>query len=241
MSAQRRAVVTGAASGIGAAVAAALIKDGMEVVGLDINPCEGFESVEIDLGDLRKVDALSTELDDVAPVDVLVSCAGIFESQFTADFDHETYDRTLRINLHAPVILMSRLAPRMAQRGYGRIVVVTSIHTTLSEPGGLAYDVSKGGLDGAVRTLAIEHSEQGVLVNAVAPGFIRTGMSIINGENELESAWFVDNFVKAGRIPMRRPAEPTEVASAVAYLASEQNTYVNATSLLIDGGLSARL
>ncbi|TDB85920.1 SDR family oxidoreductase [Actinomadura sp. KC216] len=235
-----RAVVTGAASGIGAAVARRLAADGMDVLGIDRRPCPGIDHRVADLGDLDRVTALPEELDDERPTDVFVSCAGMFEGQASADLDFATYERTLRVNLHAPVYLMGRLAARMAGRGYGRIVAITSIHVRMSEPTALAYDVGKGGLDAAVRTVAIENADRNVLVNAVAPGFVRTGMSIVNGEDELESAWFKDHYLATGRLPMRRAAEPDEVATAVSHLVSGENTYVTGASLTVDGGLSAR-
>ena len=135
---------------------------------------------------------------------------------------------------------MSGFAARMAQRGYGRIVAITSVHVRFSEPTALAYDVGKGGLDAAVRTIAIEHAAAGVLVNAVAPGFVHTGMSIINGVDETETQWFQDSFIKNGRLSMGRVAQPAEIASAVRYLVSDENTYITGTSLTVDGGLSAR-
>lgn len=235
-----RAVVTGAASGIGAGVARTLVDAGMDVLGVDRNPCPDIDHIQVDLSDLDRVTALVSEVDDEVPTEVFVSCAGMFEGQLAADFDLETYERTLRVNLHAPVYLMSKLADRMAGRGYGRIVAITSIHTRFSEPTALAYDVGKGGLDAAVRTIAIENAVKGVLVNAVSPGFIRTGMSVIDGENELESPWFKDHYLENGRLPMQRAAEPSEVASAVAYLVSPGNTYVTGASLTVDGGLLAR-
>ena len=236
----RRAVVTGAASGIGAAVAAELAGAGYTVVGLDKDPCTVVDGVIVDVSDLPRLDALIDELDSAAPVDVLVSCAGIFEGQLTADLTTEAYERTLRINLHAPVLLMSRLATRMARRGYGRIVAVTSIHARFSEPTALAYDVAKAGLEAATRTVAIEHADAGVLVNALAPGFVKTAMSIVDGEDELESPWFTDHYLGTGRLPLRRAAEPAEVATAVAYLVDERNTYLTGSTVTVDGGLGAR-
>jgi NAD(P)-dependent dehydrogenase (short-subunit alcohol dehydrogenase family) len=126
----------------------------------------------------------------------------------------------------------------MVERGYGRIVNVTSIHGRFGEELALAYDVSKGGLTMATRTLAIELSRHGVLVNAVAPGFVATRMSVVDGRNELESDWFRDVYVTHRKLPLRRAAEPAEVAAHVAWLASEQNSYVTGHILAVDGGLS---
>lgn len=236
----RRAVVTGAASGIGAAVAAELAAAGYAVLGLDKDPCTVVEGIVTDLSDLPRLDTLVAEIEAAGAVDVLVSCAGIFEGQLTDDFTTEAYERTLRVNLHAPVLLMSRFAARMARRGYGRIVAVTSIHARVSEPTALAYDVGKAGLEAATRTVAIEHANSGVLVNALAPGFVNTAMSVVNGENELDSPWFTDHYLATGRLPIRRAAEPAEIASAVSYLVGEHNTYLTGSTVTVDGGLCAR-
>lgn len=236
----RHAVVTGAASGIGRAVALTLAEKDMKVTGLDRHPCPDVAHRQVDLADLDATAALAAELDDEAPVDVFVSCAGIFEGQLAADLRLDAYQRTLAINLHAPVLLMSAFAARMAARGHGRIVAVTSVHVRFSEPTAMAYDVGKGGLDAAVRTIAVEHATDGVLVNAVAPGFVKTGMSIVDGVDETETPWFEESFIKTGRLAIGRVAHPNEIASAISYLVSDENTYITGTSLTVDGGLSAR-
>jgi 3-oxoacyl-[acyl-carrier protein] reductase len=128
----------------------------------------------------------------------------------------------------------------MSQAGYGRVVNITSIHARLSEPGSLAYDVAKAGLEAATRTAAIELATSGVLVNAVAPGFVATRMSVVDGQDELESEWFSTIYVDNSRLPLRRAATPAEVAETVTWLAGESNSYVTGQVLTVDGGLSAR-
>ena len=96
----------------------------------------------------------------------------------------------------------------MATRGYGRIVNITSIHGRFGEELALSYDTAKGGLEQATRTLAIELSRHGVLVNAVAPGFVNTRMSVVDGVNELEGDWFKEHLPRNGKLPIRRYAEP---------------------------------
>lgn len=236
----RRAVVTGAASGIGRAVAAELRRSGLRVLGIDRNPCHEVDGLVVDLAETARLDALVAEIDDEEPVDVLVNCAGIFHPQLAADLSWADHEHLLRINLHAPTLLMSRWATRMAERRYGRIVNITSIHARFSEPTALSYDIAKAGLAAATRTVAIETAAAGVLVNAVAPGFVDTGMSVIDGQNELESPEFRDQYVATGRLPIRRAAAPAEVAGLVAYLVSEQNTYTTGSTVTVDGGLCAR-
>ena len=126
----------------------------------------------------------------------------------------------------------------MIDRGYGRIVNITSIHGRFGEELALSYDAAKGGLEQATRTLAIELSRHGVLVNAVAPGFVATRMSVVDGVNELDSEWFHDVYVRYGKLPMRRYAQPSEIASQVAWLASSENSYVTGQVLTVDGGVT---
>ncbi len=233
------AVVTGAANGIGAAVAARLRADGMLVVGLDMEPCEHGPSVEIDVSAIEGHDPLIERLAaEHGPVKALVNVAGIFIPEAVADLTPASYRRQLGVMLDGPIWLARAAGLHMARNGGGRIVNVTSIHASNSERTALSYDAAKGGLEAATRTLALELGEHGVLVNSLAPGFVRTRMSVVNGVDELEGDWFKDNYVESGRLPVRRPAEPSEIAGVVSFLVSDDNTYTNGARIVVDGGLT---
>ena len=235
----RRAVVTGGAHGIGAAITLVLRAAGAQVLVVDLDA--GPHDVQVDLADRSALGAAIPDvLERLGGVDVLVNCAGVFLGSPVVGLDLAAYDRTLAVNLHAPVMLMRSLCEPMSAQGYGRVVNVTSIHARLSEPTSLAYDVSKGGLESATRTAALELADHGVLVNAVAPGFVATRMSVVDGEDELLGATFTDVYVDRGRLPLRRAARAEEIAHAVAFLASEQNSYITGQTVTVDGGLSAR-
>jgi NAD(P)-dependent dehydrogenase (short-subunit alcohol dehydrogenase family) len=237
----RRALVTGAASGIGAAIASEFQAQGATVLGLDLRDGGPVRILQADLANIHELDQIVDQvLADLGGADVLVNCAGTFEAQAATGLSWTVYDRTLRINLHAPVFLMSRLGRWMADNGYGRIVNITSIHGKLSEPLSTAYDVSKAGLEAAIRTFALELARSGVLVNAIAPGFVSTAMSIVGGVNELESDWFQSIYVGHGRLPLGRAAAPGEIATVATFLASEANSYLTGQTATVDGGLSAR-
>ena len=240
---QRVALVTGAANGIGRAIVERFADEGARIVAVDREEIpdlgQSVHPLRWDLSDTPALEDLVAEAESaVGPLDVLVNNAGIFRPALAIDLDLESYGEVLGVNLHAPVFLASRAARGMTARGYGRIVNITSIHGRFGEEHALSYDVAKGGLDQATRTLAIELSRHGVLVNAIAPGFVATRMSIVDGKNELESEWFETVYLEHGKLPMRRYALPSEIAEQVAWLASERNTYVTGQVLTVDGGLT---
>lgn len=240
----RRALVTGAANGIGLAITRTFVAEGATVAAVDREPTpenlgEFVHSIEWDLSDTRGIDDLVRSAEQaVGPIDVLVNCAGIFEQMPAIEVDLDSYRRVLAVNLDAPVFLTSRLAVGMCSRGYGRVVNVSSIQGRLAEELAMSYDVAKGGLEQATRVFAVELSRYGVLVNAVAPGFVSTRMSIVNGENELEADGFKDVYLTYGKLPIRRYAMPEEVAEQVVWLASSRNSYTTGHVMTVDGGVT---
>jgi NAD(P)-dependent dehydrogenase (short-subunit alcohol dehydrogenase family) len=237
----RTAVVTGGANGIGAAIARRLRGAGVGVVVLDVEDAGDIPALRVDLADAAAViGAAAGAAGRLGRVDILINCAGVSSDALTTELDLAGYHRTLSVNLHAPVLLMRELCGPMQAAGYGRVVNVTSVHGRLSEVGSLAYDVSKAGLEAATRTAAIELAASGVLVNAVAPGFVATRMSLVNGVSELESDWFKTGYLRDGRLPIGRAADPADIADVAVWLASGSNTYITGQVITADGGLSAR-
>lgn len=232
----RHALVTGAANGIGRAVAERFRAEGAVVSGVDREEGAEFQF------DLAQTEALSALVDGVeaknGPVEVLVSVAGVYEPAPVVEMTLDSYRRVLAVNLDAPIMLAQRCGRGMAERGYGRILSVTSIHGEFGEELSLSYDASKAGLNGATRTLAIELGPQGILVNALAPGFVRTRMSVVEGKDELESEWFRTVYLENRKLPLRRAAEPPEIAAHAAWLCSEENTYLTGQVVRVDGGVT---
>ncbi len=239
----RRALVTGGANGIGRAIVERFVAEGAAVATVDVEPVDDLGAdvlaIQRDLAKTDDLDALVGEVEErLGSLDILVNNAGIFEPAQAVELSLASYRRVLAVNLDAPVFLATRAARGMIERGYGRIVNITSIHGRFGEELALSYDVAKGGLEQATRTLAIEFSRHGVLVNAVAPGFVATRMAVVDGVNELDSDWFNDIYVRYGKLPIRRYAQPSEIAAQVAWLASSGNSYVTGQVLTVDGGLT---
>jgi NAD(P)-dependent dehydrogenase (short-subunit alcohol dehydrogenase family) len=238
---RRVALVTGAANGIGRAVALRLRGDGFLVAGADIElvgTADGIVPCTLDVAELgeheRVLDRVEAEL---GPLFALVNVAGVFVPEKLEDLTLEAWRRQHAVMLEGPAWLGRSAGLRMAARGSGRIVNVTSVHASNGETASLAYDSAKAGLEAATRNLAIELGPRGVLVNSVAPGFVRTRMSIVDGVDELGSEWFRQIYLDNGRLPLRRAAEPAEIAAAVSHLVSPDNTYLTGQRIVVDGGL----
>ena len=213
----RTALVTGAGRGIGAAIAQALRDAGMDV----LTPSRG----DMELADAASVEHFARELD----IDVLVNNAAENVPSRIEDMPVDDWERIVRIALTAPFILTKGAMPGMRSRGWGRIVNIGSAFSVVSREGRAAYSSAKSGLLGLTRTAAIEGAADGVLVNAVAPGYVRTALTEQNNPPERIAEI-------CGTIPMGRLAEPEEVATLVAFLAGESNTYITGQLISIDGG-----
>jgi NAD(P)-dependent dehydrogenase (short-subunit alcohol dehydrogenase family) len=234
-------VVTGAASGIGRAIADRLFADGRPVVGVDRAHADVPFPVEVlDLARIEKIPQLIADIEArYGPLAGLINVAGIYERIDPMSFSLEAYRRVLAVDLDAPIVLAVTAAKEMARRKFGRIVNVTSIHGEFGERGGLAYDVAKGGLNQATRTLAVEFADRGVLCNAVAPGFIDTAMAMVDGVLESTTETFRRTYFEGGKLPVGRAGTPEDVAGLVAWLVSSDNSYVTGQVVRVDGGLSA--
>jgi len=165
------------------------------------------------------------------PIDILVNDAGVNRLAGLVETDDDLLRDTLEVNLIAPLRLARALLPAMAERGWGRVVNVTSVWTVVARERRLPYIVSKTGLNGLTRAMAVEFGSRGVLVNAVAPGFVMTEMTTRNNTPEQLQ-------VIAKGVPLRRLAEPDEIAELVAFLASSRNSFMTGQVLVCDGGYS---
>jgi 3-hydroxybutyrate dehydrogenase len=242
----RRAVVTGAGSGIGAACARALAGRGARVVLADRNAAAAQAVAEEIGGEVWAVDL--GELDELAGVDVsadiLVNNAGIQTVSPIEEFDPARFRQMIDLMLVAPFLLARAVLPGMYERGWGRIVNISSVHGLRASAYKSAYVSAKHGLEGLSKTIALEGAEHGVTSNCVNPGYVRTPLvekqiadqARLHGIPESE----VVEKVMLTESAVKRLLEPDEVAELVAFLCGPSSGMITGASYLMDGGWSAR-
>lgn len=237
-------LITGAARGNGAALAAGMANAGARVILVDIDS----ETVEetaaklrlsgakswsfgIDVSDIDDCEGLAEEVEaNIGPIDVLVNNAGILKRiPFDSDDAHEALHLTLSVNVLGPFNMCKAFLPAL-QASRGTIINVASIQSFVAAPTAFSYAISKGGLAQLTRTLAVELAPQGIRVNAIAPGVVKTDMTIATRENQ--SA--LESYL--GHIPLGRVASPQELVGPVTFLASDAASYITGVVLPVDGG-----
>jgi 3-hydroxybutyrate dehydrogenase len=241
----RRALVTGGGSGIGRAVAVRLAAAGAAVVVVDRDAASaervaaevGGTAVAVDLTDLAAVDALDLD------VDVLVNNAGFQHVAPLHEFPPDVFSTILRLMVEAPFRLVRGALPSMYDRGWGRIVNVSSVHGHRASPYKSAYVTAKHALEGLSKVVALEGAAHGVTSNCVAPAYVRT--PLVEGQIADQARTHgitedqVVEQVMLAPAAVKRLIEPAEVADAVAWLCSPSAASVTGTSLLMDGGWTA--
>ncbi|MCO4319755.1 3-oxoacyl-[acyl-carrier-protein] reductase [Phyllobacterium sp. 21LDTY02-6] len=237
----RKALITGATGGIGEAIARTLHAQGA-IVGLHGTRVEKLESLAAELGDRVRlfpanlsdrdeVKALGVKAEaDLEGVDILVNNAGITKDGLFVRMSDDDWDNVLEVNLTAVFRLTRELTHPMMRRRYGRIVNITSVVGVTGNPGQTNYVASKAGLIGFSKSLAQEIASRNVTVNCVAPGFIESAMTDKLNDKQKETIM--------GAIPMRRMGTGEEVASSVAYLASNEASYVTGQTIHVNGGMA---
>jgi 3-oxoacyl-[acyl-carrier protein] reductase len=243
----RAVVVTGAASGIGRAIAEAFIAAGDRVAVVDVDPAAAEATAAAlgehaswhacDVADTRHVNELGRRLDDDDGVDVLCNNAGIFDHFTSAtEMDDALWNSVLAVNLTGTFLLSRAVLPSMIARGGGAIVNTASICGLVGGSGGVAYTASKHGVVGLTRQLAHEFGPHGVRVNAICPGVIATGMSMPLLEDPERSAHTSE---LARNVPSRRFGAPEEVGRLAVFLAGDDAGFIQGAAIPIDGGYTA--
>ena len=238
------AIVTGAAKGIGRAIATRFARDGARVVLSDIDEVAGRSAAEAlqadgaearfvrcDVGARDQCVALvEAAIAAFGRLDILVNNAGIVHAADLLELDEADFDRVLRVNLKGPFLMCKAAVPAMIAQGGGAIINMSSINAVVTIPNQIPYSVSKGGLAQLTRVLAVGLADKGIRVNASGPGSIMTDML---------ATIMTDDAVRRrlmSRTPLGRPGRPEEVAAIAAFLAGDESSYVTGQTIYPDGG-----
>jgi len=241
----RVAIVTGGTTGIGAATARALVREGAHVVVAARRPEPGLALVK-ELGEANarfhqcdvtvqaQVEALiAATVQAFGGLDILVNNAGATcFGGYTPDLDSEDWHQTIAINLHSVFYACKAAIPHMKRRGGGVIVNTTSISGLAADYGFTAYNAAKGGAINYTKALAIDHAPDNIRVNTVCPGLVDTPMADALDQFHVREQWVAN-------IPMKRGGKPDEIAHIIAFLASDESSFMTGSVVVADGGLSA--
>jgi NAD(P)-dependent dehydrogenase (short-subunit alcohol dehydrogenase family) len=236
----RNALVTGGASGIGAAIARRLAAEGAKVTIGDVNE-EGAREVAAEISadalrlDVTEPASAAAAVERTGTLDILVNNAGTDEFGFFTQTDPDLWDRVLAVNLKGVLACTYAALPGMQEAGYGRIVNIASEAGRVGSKGSAVYSAAKGGVIAFTKVIARENGRYGILANAIAPGPIETPLLM----GALEAGEFGQKIIETmkGGTQLRRLGQPDEVAAAVAFLASDDASYVTGEALGVSGGL----
>jgi 3-hydroxybutyrate dehydrogenase len=242
----RSALVTGAASGIGRACAGRLARAGASVTVLDVDGdaakkvAEGIggEALQADLSDYEVLDNLEVD------ADIIVNNAGLQHVAPIEEFPPERFSLILRIMLEAPFRILQKALPGMYEKGWGRVINISSVHGLRASPYKSAYVSAKHGLEGLSKTVALEGGPRGVTSNCVDPAYVKTPLvekqiadqARIHGISEDE----VIEKIMLTEPAIKRLIEPEEVAELALFLCSKEASFINGSSIVMDGGWTAR-
>jgi NAD(P)-dependent dehydrogenase (short-subunit alcohol dehydrogenase family) len=220
----RTVLITGGARGIGAAITQTLLAKGYTIV--------APTRAQLDLSLPSSVEAYIAANRELT-IDILINNAGINVLRSIAEIDENSWQSMLQTNLSAALRLTQAYAPGMQSRGWGRILNISTIFSLVTKERRAVYSMTKAALNALTRSSAVEFGPSGVLVNALAPGYVDTALTRQNNSPEAIAAI-------TATIPLRRLADAEELAQAAVFLVSEENTYLTGQTIVVDGGFTCQ-
>ena len=234
------ALVTGASSGIGLACARRFFSEGARVFAVQRSATSEFETIQADIADKCVPEAvISSIIDKAGRLDIVVNNSGVMEEGTVEEMPLDAWQKTLDINLTAPFLLIKHAMPHLRRLGGGAIVNIGSIEGIGSNPRHPAYCASKAGLHGLTRAVAVDHGHHGVRCNAVAPGWIDTPLNTDYVALMDHQSQFAERLKELH--PIGRTGRTEEIAAIVAWLASDEASFVTGQVYVADGGRTAKL
>lgn len=241
----RIALVTGGIGGIGTAICARLVKDGCTVIA-NHHPSESeiaenwkkeraaeglsIETIAADVSSFEDSARMVKEITERhGPIDILVNCAGITRDKTFKRMELAHWQAVIKVNLDSVFNVTRQVWDGMLERGFGRIINISSVNGQRGQFGQANYSAAKAGMHGFTMALAQEGAAKGVTVNTISPGYVETAMTLAMDDG-------VRNSIISG-IPMRRMGQPAEIAAAIAFLASDESSYMTGANLPVNGGL----
>ena len=249
----RRILITGAARGIGLAVARQCLAEGARVLLTDVDAKaldeaadglsthgERLRPAPLDVSDRSSIVTALSHIEDWAGLDGVVNNAAMLDISHAADVLQDRWSRVLDVNLTGALRVTQAALPLLHRSRSPTIVNTLSTQAFFGVPRSAAYATAKGGLLMLTRSMAVDFGLEGIRVNAVAPGFIDTRMALMeDGRHEHELEDFRAHYIETGRIPLHRPGKPEDCAGAFVFLLSDLSLYITGQAICVDGGLSA--
>lgn len=237
---KKTVVITGGTRGIGLKLVELFDKSGANIictgtsklqpVSLDNLNSENIKYIQLDFEDNDSINFFCSHLDTLSSVDVLINNAGINKIDRVENIKVQDFEAVMNVNLHGPFIISKKVCQLMKKKG-GHIINIASIWSSITKRGRASYSTSKAALVGLTRSLAVDYASEGILVNAVSPGFTITDLTLESlNQDEIEHLESI--------IPCQRMANTGEIGQLVLFLASSKNTYITGQNFVIDGGFS---